>query len=35
MTRCHATANNVLVYVIGSEPPPGFWTNFVLSSETP
>ena len=27
--------NNVRVYVIGSEPPPGFWTNFVLSSETP
>ena len=29
------SANNVRVYVLGSEPPPGFWTNFVLSSETP
>lgn len=29
------SANNVRVYVLGAEPPPGFWTNFVLSSETP
>lgn len=29
------SVNNVRVYVLGSEPPPGFWTNFVLSSETP
>lgn len=25
------SANNVRVYVLGSEPPPVFWTNFVLS----
>lgn len=29
------SVNNVRVYALGSEPPPGFWTNFVLSSETP
>ena len=29
------STNNVRVYVLGSEPPPGFWTNFVLSSEAP
>lgn len=29
------SANNVRVYVLDSEPPPGFWTNFVLSSEAP
>ena len=29
------SANNVRVYVLGAEPPPGFWANFVLSSETP
>lgn len=28
------SANNVRVYALGAEPPPGFWTNFVLSSET-